>query len=188
MQVRKAFDGGGGGRASALRAAPSGTAPAASPHPPRAGNHPTVSSHLTNPPLKPANQPALRCLFYLTNRVLVGNVRHLAAMQARRIAEQEIAFAVQAVGAVLVNDHARILFKSHLECNASGEAAAVEPPISRCNNAPDQRRCLRPVRRAPARPCKSVFPFRSFPFLTSPRCTCCNELDSSCSHAAPSCE
>ena len=45
-------------------------------------------------------------------------------MQARRIAEQEIAFAVQAVGAVLVNDHARILFKSHLECNASGEAAA----------------------------------------------------------------
>ena len=44
-------------------------------------------------------------------------------MQARRIAEQEIAFAVQAVGAVLVNDHARILFKSHLECNASGKAA-----------------------------------------------------------------
>ena len=42
-------------------------------------------------------------------------------MQARRIAEQEIAFAVQAVGAVLVNDHARILFKSHLECDAPGK-------------------------------------------------------------------
>ena len=66
--------------------------------------------------------------------ILVGNVRDLAAMQARRIAKQEIAFAVQAVGAVLVNDHARIFFKSHLECDASGEATAVEPPISRCGN------------------------------------------------------
>ena len=35
--------------------------------------------------------------------ILVGNVRNLAAMQARRIAEQEIAFTIQAVGAVLVN-------------------------------------------------------------------------------------
>ena len=35
--------------------------------------------------------------------ILVGNVRGLATMQARRIAEKEIAFAVQAVGAVLVN-------------------------------------------------------------------------------------
>ena len=44
MQVRKAFDGGGGGRASALRAAPSGTAPAASPSiAPRTDHHPTVS-------------------------------------------------------------------------------------------------------------------------------------------------
>lgn len=41
-------------------------------------------------------------------------------MQARRIAEQEIAFAVQAVGAVLANDHARILFKRHLECDGAG--------------------------------------------------------------------
>ena len=61
--------------------------------------------------------------------ILVGNVRNLAAMQARRIAEQEIAFAVQAVGAVLVNDHARILFKSHLECDAPGEATAVGPAV-----------------------------------------------------------
>jgi len=37
--------------------------------------------------------------------ILVGNVWDLPAMQARRIAEQEIAFAVQAVGAVLANDH-----------------------------------------------------------------------------------
>ena len=41
--------------------------------------------------------------------ILIGNIRDLSAMQARRIAEQETAFAVQAVGAVLVNDHARIL-------------------------------------------------------------------------------
>ncbi len=66
--------------------------------------------------------------------ILVGNVRDLTAMQARRIAEQEIAFTVQAVGAVLANDHARILFKSHLEYNAPGEADPVEPPISRCGN------------------------------------------------------
>ena len=58
------------------------------------------------------------------SKSFVGNVRDLAAMQARRIAEQEIAFAVQAVGAVLANDHARILFKSHFECDASGEATA----------------------------------------------------------------
>ena len=35
--------------------------------------------------------------------ILVGNVRPLTAMQACRIAEQEIAFAVQAVGVVLAN-------------------------------------------------------------------------------------
>lgn len=58
-------------------------------------------------------------------------------MQARRIAEQEIAFAVQAVGAVLINDHARILFKSHLECDASGKAT-VQERILKCSSLPVQ--------------------------------------------------
>ena len=78
--------------------------------------------------------------------ILVGNVRHLAAMQTCRIAEQEIAFAVQTVGAVLVNDHARILFKSHLECDTSGEAAAqgrrhdhfIRPLRGKDKNEPQQ--------------------------------------------------
>ena len=52
--------------------------------------------------------------------ILFGDVRTLSAMKTRRITKQKIAFAVQAVGAVLVNDHTRILFKSHLECDASG--------------------------------------------------------------------
>ncbi len=56
--------------------------------------------------------------------ILFGDVRTLSAMKTRRITKQKIAFAVQAVDAILVNDHARILFKSHLERNASGEAAA----------------------------------------------------------------
>ena len=65
MQVRKAFDVGGGGGASALRAAPSGTAPAASPYiAPRTNRHHTVSSHLTNQPLKPA-QSALPTVSFL---------------------------------------------------------------------------------------------------------------------------
>ena len=35
--------------------------------------------------------------------ILIGDVRTLSLTQARRIMEQEIAFAVQAVGAVLAN-------------------------------------------------------------------------------------
>ena len=65
MQVRKIPEGGVGGRASALRAAPSGTVPAAdSSLTPRPGQPPTVSSHLTNPPLKPS-QSALPMVSFL---------------------------------------------------------------------------------------------------------------------------
>lgn len=67
MQVRKVSDG-WGGRASALRAAPSGTASAAPSIDPHPNITSTVSSHLTNSPLKPAQSALLRCLFYLTNR------------------------------------------------------------------------------------------------------------------------
>ena len=56
--------------------------------------------------------------------ILIGDVRTLSLTQARRITKQEIAFTIQAVCAILANDHARILFKSHLEGDTSEEAMA----------------------------------------------------------------
>ncbi len=49
--------------------------------------------------------------------ILIGDVGTLSATHIQRITKQEIAFAVQAVDAILANHHTRILFKSHLECD-----------------------------------------------------------------------
>ena len=105
-------------------------------------------------------------------------------MQASRITKQEIAFAIQAVGAVHVNDHARILFKSHLECDASGEATAVEPPISRCGSVARSKAMSPPCSSRPStilRLCFSISIFSYLAGLCLPRL----EPDGCFGHQAP---
>ena len=120
--------------------------------------------------------------------ILVGNVRCLAAMQACRIAEQEIAFAVQAVSAVLANYHARILFKSHLECDASGEAAAVEPPINRCDSVARSKATSPPCSSRPSTTLKLWFPISFIPFRYLVTLLLPREIGFLMRDAAPPCE
>lgn len=59
--------------------------------------------------------------------ILIGDVRTLSTMQARRITKQEIAFAVQAVGTILANHRANVHngYSSYRAFERAGDIAVI---------------------------------------------------------------